>query len=58
MIPQELQDKLSTMETSGLVSIQSYYQNNPDVKKKCQEISDFVDKILQSRTQEWNKLDK
>jgi hypothetical protein len=28
------------------------------VKKKCQEISDFVDKILQSRTQEWNKLDK
>lgn len=58
MINNELQQKLMNMKSPGLAYIQSYYQNNPDVKKKCQEISDFVDKILQSRIQEWNKLDK
>jgi hypothetical protein len=52
MINNELQQKLMNMKSPGLAYIQSYYQNNPDVKKKCQEISDFVDKILQSRTQE------
>ncbi len=49
MLNQELKEKLETMQTHGLRSIQKYYKENPKIKEKCQDISDYIEEILQKR---------
>lgn len=49
MIQSELRQKLENMSKKNLESIQKYYRNNPKIQQKCNDISTFVDSLLENK---------
>jgi len=49
MIQPELRQKLENMSRKNLESIQKYYRNNPKIQQKCNDVSIFVDSLLENK---------
>ena len=54
-ISEELQNSLSNMDEKWLLMIQAHYAENPKLRENRQEISDFIDSLLENRKKETQK---